>query len=564
MLKRNKLALSISAVVVSGGLMAPLATAQTGAGEALEEVTVTGIRGALQDAMNIKRNSTAVVDAVSAEDIGKFPDTNVAEALGRIPGVSVSRQFGEGDAVSIRGASNQLTLTTLNGQNVASTGWYSQQAIDRSFNYSLLPPELIAGLEVNKSSQASLLEGGVGGTVNVKTWRPLDLDANTLFLSGSGAYSTSAEETDPAFSGLYSYKNDAQTFGVMIAAASSDFSEVRRGDEALPVWGGRIAPTVFDQTRERTAVDATLQFAPTENIEFGLHHLSLELVADNVNASIWVPQDLSNCEENAQGAPIRCESSGGSAGQTFWDVRPRLGTMDSETTDGWVNFENDFLAFNAQIGTTEATGGTDFETNVAYLNTTSPTDGVIDATGDTIKFGFDPSMDASDLPVAGNYAGWEGLQTGQTISQPNSDEEQYFQADLKFNVAYGPVHAISTGLRFSDHEVESRQFRALFDGYDGEAEAQLLDAIEFVNGNSTLEASGFTFPAPNGDAMIALARSRMTGWAEDRSAHRSLNEETFQPMLWPSSKVTQYAETLAFVIFPLMRTPSILIWKMAL
>ncbi|WP_226665979.1 TonB-dependent receptor [Microbulbifer aggregans] len=522
MLKRNKLALSISAAVLGGSLVAPLAVAQDAA---LEEITVTGIRGALQDAMNIKRDATGMVDAVSAEDIGKFPDTNVAEALGRIPGVSVSRQFGEGDAVSIRGASNQLTLTTLNGQSVASTGWYSQQAIDRSFNYSMLPPELIAGIDVYKSSQADLVEGGVGGTVNVKTRRPLDLEANSVFLSASSTYGTSSEEVDPALSGLYSFKNDAETFGVMVAAAASEYSLVRRGQEGLPSWGGRIAPTVFQQTRERTAFDATLQFAPTDEIDFGLHHMNLELVADNVNASIWIPQDLNNCEYNAQGAPVLCDSSDGAAGQSFWDVRPRLGTMESKTTDAWFTYETDAVKFEAVAGTTEATGGTSFETNVAYLNTTSSTDGVIDATGSEIGYGFDPSMDLADLPTAGNYAGWEGLQTGEVVRQPNSDEEQYFQGDLTFKVDAGPVYALKTGLRYSSHAVEQSQFRPLFEDYDGAVEAEIVDPSLFVDGNSTVDAGGISYPAPNGDAMVAYTKSKITGWAEDRSSAVDLEED---------------------------------------
>ncbi|WP_350595901.1 TonB-dependent receptor plug domain-containing protein, partial [Pseudoalteromonas sp. 45-MNA-CIBAN-0466] len=78
---------------------------------------------------------------------------------------SVSRQFGQGQQVSIRGASAQLTRTLLDGHTVASTSWFDQQAVDRSFNYSLLPSELVGGLEVYKSSQANLVEGGIGGTV---------------------------------------------------------------------------------------------------------------------------------------------------------------------------------------------------------------------------------------------------------------------------------------------------------------------------------------------------------------------------------------------------------------
>ena len=92
-------------------------------GQQLETVNITGIRASLQAAVNIKKNATAVVDAVSAEDVGKLPDSDVGEAMGRIPGVSVGRDFGQGASVSIRGTDPQMTYTTLNGQTVASTGW---------------------------------------------------------------------------------------------------------------------------------------------------------------------------------------------------------------------------------------------------------------------------------------------------------------------------------------------------------------------------------------------------------------------------------------------------------
>ena len=101
----------------------------------LDTVVVTGVRASLETAVNVKRNAAAVVDAVSAEDVGKLPDSDVGESLGRIPGVSVDRQFGQGSSVSIRGSDPQMTYTTLNGQSVASTGWYDQKSIDRSFNY---------------------------------------------------------------------------------------------------------------------------------------------------------------------------------------------------------------------------------------------------------------------------------------------------------------------------------------------------------------------------------------------------------------------------------------------
>ena len=185
--KMNKCALAVKLGLVVGAaalsmpaLAQQAATATAGAKEQnVEVIEVRGIRRSLSESVNAKRFSDAVVDAVSAEDIGQLPDSDVGQALGRIPGVTVGRTFGQGSSVTIRGTDPLMTLTTLNGQNVASTGWYDQMNIDRSFNYSLLPPELIGGMEVYKSSQADLTEGGIGGTVIVRTRKPLALLAFT-------------------------------------------------------------------------------------------------------------------------------------------------------------------------------------------------------------------------------------------------------------------------------------------------------------------------------------------------------------------------------------------------
>ncbi|MGL4898803.1 MAG: TonB-dependent receptor plug domain-containing protein, partial [Shewanella sp.] len=110
-------AISISAVAAE-------AEATAAAPENIEKIEVRGMRASMKASVNDKRFSDAVVDAVTAEDIGKFPDGDVGESLARIPGVAVNRQFGQGQQVSIRGASNQLTRTLLNGHTVASTGWF--------------------------------------------------------------------------------------------------------------------------------------------------------------------------------------------------------------------------------------------------------------------------------------------------------------------------------------------------------------------------------------------------------------------------------------------------------
>ncbi|KKK89828.1 hypothetical protein LCGC14_2729180, partial [marine sediment metagenome] len=146
----------------------------------VEVIQVRGIRGSVVKSLNTKRYSNAIVDAVTAEDIGKFPDQNVAESLQRITGVSISRNFGEGERVSIRGTSESQNRTLLNGQAVGSADWWTNSAANRGFNYTMLPSEIVSGLEVYKSPEADIDEGSIGGTVIVRTRKPLDLDANNI------------------------------------------------------------------------------------------------------------------------------------------------------------------------------------------------------------------------------------------------------------------------------------------------------------------------------------------------------------------------------------------------
>src|SRR5690554_5440845 len=144
----------------------------------LEEVVVTGIRASLDRSMDIKRDSAGVVDAISSEDIGKFPDTNLAESLQRITGVSISRQNGEGAEITVRGFGPQNNMVTLNGRTMPTGTLYaggsgadasSRAGGSRAFNFANLASDNIAGVEVYKTSKANIATGGIGATVNVKT-----------------------------------------------------------------------------------------------------------------------------------------------------------------------------------------------------------------------------------------------------------------------------------------------------------------------------------------------------------------------------------------------------------
>lgn len=168
------------------------------------EIVVTGYRASLRNAINVKKDANAVVDVITAEDIGKFPDRNVAESLSHIPGVSIDRRFGEGEKVAIHGTDPALNRMLLDGHAVASADWggNDNDPTSRTFNYSLLAPELVDRLEVYKSPEPRIDEGSIGGTVIVRTRRPLDTPTNSFFASGGYSYNDRAEKGNIRASGL--------------------------------------------------------------------------------------------------------------------------------------------------------------------------------------------------------------------------------------------------------------------------------------------------------------------------------------------------------------------------
>jgi TonB-dependent receptor len=159
----------------------------------VETVVVTGYRASLTAETDAKRASTNFTDSIFAEDIGKFPDTNIAESLNRIPGVTISREIdGEGVNVSIRGLGTNFTKILLNGAqvSVASTGATDQSDNDREVDLNMFPTELFTQLTVSKTPTADLVEGGAAGTVNMRSARPFDNPGPHLVLSAQGVENT--------------------------------------------------------------------------------------------------------------------------------------------------------------------------------------------------------------------------------------------------------------------------------------------------------------------------------------------------------------------------------------
>jgi TonB-dependent receptor len=211
---------------------------------------VTGLRGSLKASMETKRDAIGVVDAINAEDIGKFPDTNLSEALQRITGVSIDRRNGEGAVVTARGFGPQFNMVTLNGRQMPAADAFGNGTPtgggvfgnSRSFNFANLAAEAINAVEVYKTGRADIATGGIGATINVRTARPLDNDSLVLNLGVKALNDTTnrvGDDFTPELSGIFSYANDDKTFGVGLSA---NYSKRDSGNSNSTVNDWHIQP----------------------------------------------------------------------------------------------------------------------------------------------------------------------------------------------------------------------------------------------------------------------------------------------------------------------------------
>lgn len=219
--------------IVGGAVLINPAYAQEAAPAAtteLEEVVVTGLRGSLKASMDIKREAVGVVDAISAEDIGKFPDANLSEALQRITGISIDRRNGEGALVTARGFGAQYNMVTLNGRQMPAADAYANGQIviggvggdSRSFNFANLAAESVNAVEVYKTGRADIATGGIGATVNIRTAKPFDNDGMIANFGLKGINDTTnrvGNDITPEVNGIFSFANDDKTWGVGLSAS---------------------------------------------------------------------------------------------------------------------------------------------------------------------------------------------------------------------------------------------------------------------------------------------------------------------------------------------------------
>ncbi|MBV8501961.1 MAG: TonB-dependent receptor [Paucibacter sp.] len=293
----------------------------------LETVVVTGIRQSLETSLNLKRESRGMVDGIVAEDIGKFPDTNLAESMQRIAGVSIDRNSsGEGSKVTVRGVGPEFNMVLLNGRQMPTSSGGA-----RAFDFANLSSDAVSALEVYKTARASSPTGGIGATINIKTARPLDLRDRVANIGIKANYDESlsrlpdelrGSKVTPEISGIYSDTFADRTIGIAIngsyskrnsgsnnaftgngwqtqaitnGASGTAYDGVPAGNLVNFPTSGFVTHTndvryrVTDLERERLNGQVVLQYAPSKDLKFTLDNtLAVNTVKSRaVENSAW-------------------------------------------------------------------------------------------------------------------------------------------------------------------------------------------------------------------------------------------------------------------------------------
>jgi iron complex outermembrane recepter protein len=510
----------LAAFAVSGfAAYAQTDTTSTPASEStlkLENYNVNGYSKSLQESLNAKRASNDNIEVITSEDVGKYPDTNLAESLSHLPGVTTDYLFGEGERVSILGTDPNLNRVLLNGEPVSSSDWYVLDNQSRQFNYLLLSPDVINTATVYKSWEPKLLEGSVGGTVDVTTRNPLDLAP--LLLSGTvkGDYNDRSDKKEASEDLMFSWHNDAKTVGVLLGGENYREYLRRDGVEALseqtdknlgvggPVTGQPAGPwvtdevvntAIFEQLRQHQGGNIALDFKPNDQLTIEFTGLYVRQTMDNVNFSYYIyPGD------NWSGLPTMTNAnvSNGvldkytiTSAPLVIDAFNRAAQIKTQDYDAKVNYKSDNFDLTANAGFTRATGGTQHQFFGEYFvfANANINEGISQATfanatvpsaGDTTGAGL---TNGSDF----NAPGQPGFDYGNIASNPEVDDERWIQMDLDIPMK-GVMKHFLAGLRFSDHKAGQNgnvvSVPGIYENGPGTPNAPTLAAIGVSNAPS--------------------------------------------------------------------------------
>jgi TonB-dependent receptor len=319
---KTQVATSLS--IALGAFSAPMVYAADEAADNVEVIEVRGIRGSLVKSTAMKRNATGVVDSISSEDIGKFPDTNLAESLQRITGVSIDRENGEGSKVTVRGFGPDFNMVTLNGRTMpaSSLPGGGGTANSRAFDFSNLASDAVSAVAVYKTGQASIATGGIGATIDIVTGKPLDNPGMHASIGGKALMDTTnrvGSDITPELSGLFSWTDEEETLGASItfntqkrdSSASGAFVnqwKTNPYDGVIPKESTDISLTnepdigqlysipsdlrykISDRERERVNTQVTLQYRPIDRLTATLDYTysKQDLFEARAEQSVWI------------------------------------------------------------------------------------------------------------------------------------------------------------------------------------------------------------------------------------------------------------------------------------
>ncbi len=394
---KKRLAVYISAALTAGANF-NLMAAEAAVNEVKEKekevevIEVQGIRGSLTRAMNLKRDMSGVVDAISSEEMGKFPDSNLAESLQRITGVSVSRSNGEGSEITVRGFGPDFNLVTLNGRQMPGTG------NSRSFKFENLASDGVSALEVYKTARADKPTGGLGATVNIVTMKPLSSPGQKMSISTKAIHDSSnveGDEVTPEFSALYSntFADESLGFAFAFNQQRRDFQQQSANiqgwqanvalpsnlDEsmvidprALDEEGNRIGDHFFprdmnyginDVQRERTNGYVVFQYAPIDDLILTLDYTASKAITgtNSIGWGMWNDYggNINGYELDENGTAVYADISGNDGSFTTSRNTTEIEAESIGFNIDWIASDTLYFRLDYHNSTNEGDNGKD-------------------------------------------------------------------------------------------------------------------------------------------------------------------------------------------------------------
>lgn len=296
MFKPAMISLAIAAAISAGHAVAQAPEPGASDDTSVEIISVAGIRGSLIRAQAVKQDSSSIVEAISAEDIGKLPDSSIAESLARLPGLAGERVGGRTSGISVRGFKEDFVGTSLNGRELIGIG------DNRGIEYDLYPSEIMTGATIYKTSNATLITQGLGGTVDLQTVRPLNA-AETLTVTGvyelsqAPADNPDFDDKGHRYSLSFVEKFADDTIGLAVAIASTESPNNQR---KYGVWGyssnddGQFTPSGLDLNAqstllERDTISAVLQYQPNDRLDIVVDALQIDFNDSGVRRGFIEP-----------------------------------------------------------------------------------------------------------------------------------------------------------------------------------------------------------------------------------------------------------------------------------